>query len=130
MSGLWDSIVQAGDVVGSYTVGAVYRGVTGKPDVFTQDSITRQATSDLITAGAGSLTDEQAAAQATADWDITGVGFNNAYANANPRSASCDWLSNPLSCLPAWLPWALGGLVLIYVLSVLAPYVTLAKKGR
>lgn len=137
------------------TVGVVYRAGTGAVDPWTKQELIDQATADQVKAGADP---ETAAAKAEADVTNTLKTFTlggDDPVGADPSQAKLSlpsWqslktagnslthddgtgcgLTNLGGCIPempAWVPWAVGGVLVLGALWVLRPYVGLAAAAR
>lgn len=133
------------------TVGVVWRASTGNVDPWTKSELIDQETQGNIQAGA-----DPATAQVQAQQDVTNTlktfslgngdrvgadpsqshfsipswqALKDAMNSATHDDGSGCSITNLGGCIhiPTWVPWAVGGVLVLGVLYVLAPYVGLAR---
>lgn len=118
------------DTVMADTVGVAFRAVTGNVDPWTKANAVSEATAAYIAAGA---TPAQAATQAQADAtnalkSFSLGGSDKIGADPSQAKVSLPSATSFFGTLPSWVPWVAGGVAVLVVLYVLAPYFKVATR--
>jgi hypothetical protein len=112
------------------TAGVVFRAATGNVDPWTKANIVSEATRAYIQAGADP---SKAALQAQKDVtnvlkDFTLGGTDKVGADPSQAKISIPSATSLFDAVPGWALWAGGGVILLGVLFILAPYVKIATR--
>lgn len=132
-----DPISSAANTFLSDTVGAVWRGLSGSVDPWTNAEIVDSNASAMVQASDGTLSYDDAAAQISQTVSDVQSGQNVSWSDAakawtkqafNDDGSGCSLITNPAGCYPSWLPYAAIAAGLLLLLWVLRPYVMAAEE--
>jgi len=130
-------ISSAANSIAADTIGAVWRGLSGSVDPWTQSELDDTNAQAMVQASNGTLsyddalsqiqeTSAEVAASQHVSWsDAAKTWVGNTFTD---NGTGCSLITNPAGCYPSWLPYVAIGAVALLVLWVLRPYVIAAEE--